>query len=95
MSFDDWKRWDEQLENDVLTAIADASDETGIEAVRVAALGKKGSVSEKMKTLGKMSPEERKEMGPLLNGLRSRITDAIAERTSALKTQALAERLAK
>ena len=37
-----------------------------LEAVRVGALGKKGSVSELLKTLGAMSPEERRERGPLI-----------------------------
>ena len=45
----------------------------GARAVRVAALGKKGAVSELLKTLGAMTPEERKEQGPLINGLRDRV----------------------
>ncbi len=53
----------ETLEAEINTAIAGADSEAALEDVRVAALGKKGSVSEKMKTLGKMTPEERKEMG--------------------------------
>ncbi|MEZ5893778.1 MAG: phenylalanine--tRNA ligase subunit alpha, partial [Parvularculaceae bacterium] len=52
------------LERDLLTKIAEAGAEPALEEVRVHALGKKGVVSELMKTLGKMSPEERKEMGP-------------------------------
>ena len=42
----------DQLERQLLDAIAAASDETALEAVRVSALGKKGSISEKLKTLG-------------------------------------------
>ena len=49
-----------QLEHDTLAAVEAASDETALEAVRVAALGKKGSISALLATLGKMSPEERK-----------------------------------
>jgi phenylalanyl-tRNA synthetase alpha chain len=52
------------LENGLLADIASAGDEPAIEAVRVAALGKKGSVSELLKTLGSMSPEERQVNGP-------------------------------
>ena len=40
------------LQSSLLAEIAVASDEAALEAVRVAALGKKGSVSEKLKTLG-------------------------------------------
>jgi phenylalanyl-tRNA synthetase alpha chain len=82
------------LEREILTAVAAAEDEAALEAVRVAALGKKGSVSELLKTLGAMSPEERKERGPAINGLKDRVTAAIADRRTALKDQALERRLA-
>ena len=48
------------LETQILAAVAAASDEAALEAVRVGALGKKGSISALLATLGKMSPEERK-----------------------------------
>lgn len=47
-----------------------------------------------MKTLGKMSPEERKEMGPALNGLKNRLGEAISARKELLKDEALNARLA-
>ncbi|KZL15843.1 phenylalanine--tRNA ligase subunit alpha [Pseudovibrio sp. Ad26] len=84
----------ETLEAEINTAIAGADSEAALEDVRVAALGKKGSVSEKMKTLGKMSPEERKEMGPALNGLKNRVGEAITARKDVLKVEALNARLA-
>ena len=84
----------ETLESALLADIAAASDEQAIEAVRVAALGKKGSISERMKTLGAMSPEERQSMGPALNGLKNRVTDALAARKAELKDVAIAARLA-
>jgi phenylalanyl-tRNA synthetase alpha chain len=83
----------EQLEREVLARIAAAGDESALEAVRVEALGKKGSISEALKTLGAMSPEERKAKGPLLNGMRDRVTAAIAERKSALGSAALDQKL--
>ena len=43
--------------------IAAAADEAALEAVRVAALGKKGSISALLATLGKMDPEQRKTEG--------------------------------
>jgi len=82
-----------QLENEITAAVAAASDETALEAVRVAALGRKGSVSELLKTLGSMTPEERKQKGPLINGLKDRVTQAIAARREALRTAALDQRL--
>jgi phenylalanyl-tRNA synthetase alpha chain len=84
----------EHLEASLLAEIAAAADEPAIEAVRVAALGKKGSVSEKLKTLGAMSPEERQLMGPAINGLKSRIGDALADRRATLRGAAIEARLA-
>jgi phenylalanyl-tRNA synthetase alpha chain len=81
------------LEKDILGAIASASDEAALEAVRVAALGKSGSISALLKTLGTMTPDERKQQGPLINGLKDRATAAITERKTALGDQALDARL--
>ena len=82
------------LERHILDAVANAADEAMLEAVRVAALGKKGSVSDLLKTLGTMSPDERKANGPLFNKLRDRVTEAIAARKSALEEETLGARLA-
>ena len=84
----------EQLEHSITDAIAGAADEAAIEAVRVAALGKKGSVSEKLKTLGAMSAEERQVMGPAINGLRDRVGAALAARKTELRDAAIEKRLA-
>jgi phenylalanyl-tRNA synthetase alpha chain len=83
----------ESLEQDLLSAIFAADDERSLEEVRIAALGKKGSVSEKLKTLGKMSPAERKVAGPALNQLKDRIAEAIDMRRTTLAEAALEERL--
>ncbi|HQS48495.1 MAG TPA: phenylalanine--tRNA ligase subunit alpha, partial [Xanthobacteraceae bacterium] len=69
-------------------------DEAALEAVRIAALGKKGSVSELLKSLGGMTPDERKTMGPAINGLRDRVQGLLAVRKEALKSAALEARLA-
>src|SRR3954451_4906572 len=82
-----------QLEQQILTDIVAAADEAALEAVRVAALGKSGSVSALLRTLGAMTPDERKQQGPLINGLKDRVTAAIAERREALKNAALEQRL--
>src|SRR5215467_6465581 len=83
----------EQLEQTILADVNGASDEGALEAVRVAALGKSGSVSALLKTLGAMTPDERKRQGPLINGLKDRVTAALAARRDALKDQALDARL--
>lgn len=74
--------------------IAAAGDLAALEAVRVAALGKSGTISALLKSLGSMSPEERKTRGPEINGLRDRVTTLIAERKAALEAAELEGRLA-
>ena len=54
----------------------------------MATLGKKGSISEHMKSLGAMSPDERKEAGAALNVLKDKVTDAIAARKAVLQEAA-------
>ncbi|GGB57861.1 phenylalanine--tRNA ligase alpha subunit [Roseibium aquae] len=83
-----------ELETDLIAAIEAADTETALEEIRVSALGKKGSISEQMKTLGKMSPDERQTMGPALNALKAKITDAVAARKAMLAEAALNARLA-
>ena len=83
----------EQLEREIIGAVEAAPDEAALEAARVAALGRKGAVSELLKTLGSMTPQERKDKGPAINGLKDRVTAAIAARRAALKDAALAARL--
>jgi phenylalanyl-tRNA synthetase alpha chain len=81
------------LEQGLLAAIAAASDEAAIEAVRIEALGKKGSVSELLKSLGAMSPDERKSAGPAINTLKERVTEALTARKSDLRDAAINARL--
>ena len=82
-----------KLEAELLAAVAAATDDAALEAVRVAALGKKGSISELLKSLGTITPEERKIQGPLINGLRDRVSDAIAKRRAAFKLADISEQL--
>jgi phenylalanyl-tRNA synthetase alpha chain len=82
------------LERALLGQVEAASDEAALEAVRVSALGKKGTVSDLLKTLGGMTPDERREKGPLINGLRDKIQGAIATRRATLADTALDARLA-
>src|SRR6202040_2477235 len=61
--------------------------------VRVATLGKNGSITALLKTLGAMAPDERKSQGPLINGLKDRVNAALAARREAFKSAALQARL--
>jgi phenylalanyl-tRNA synthetase alpha chain len=82
------------LERETLAAIAAAPDEAALEAVRIAALGKKGTLSALLSGLGKLPPDQRKEQGAAINLVKDQVTAALAERRNALKGAALEARLA-
>src|SRR5271156_6224685 len=82
-----------KLESQILSQIAAAGDEAALEAVRVASLGKKGSISALLATLGKMSPEERKTQGAAINLAKDKVTQALAARRDILKSASLDARL--
>ncbi|MGV6890066.1 phenylalanine--tRNA ligase subunit alpha [Rhodophyticola sp. SM2404] len=82
-----------ELRGSWLERIAGATDESALEDMRVAALGKKGEISLKMRELGGMSPEERQVAGPALNALKDEVGAALAAKKAALGDAALDERL--
>jgi phenylalanyl-tRNA synthetase alpha chain len=82
------------LQSETLAAIDAATTLDALETVRIDALGKQGSVSGLLKTLGGMSPDERQVQGPIINGLREAVSTAIAEKKAALEGAALNARLA-
>ena len=81
------------LEQALLAEIAAAATPDDIERVRVAALGKKGAVTERMKGLSALDPEARREVGQALNRLKDRIAAALDARKDALDRAALDARL--
>jgi len=74
-------------------AIAGVSDEAALEDLRLAALGKKGEISLKMRELGQMDPAERQVAGAALNALKDEIDTALRAKKAALGDAALDERL--
>ncbi|QZD90689.1 phenylalanine--tRNA ligase subunit alpha [Qipengyuania aurantiaca] len=82
------------LQDSALSRIAAADDAEALEALRIEYLGKQGSISALMKTLGKMSPEERQEQAPKIQGARTAVADAIAARKDAFEAEELERRLA-
>src|SRR5688500_17655208 len=82
------------LETEISKAITAAADEAALEAVRVGALGRNGSVTALLKTLGGMTPEQRKVQGSAINGLKDRVNAALNARREAFKGAALDARLA-
>jgi phenylalanyl-tRNA synthetase alpha chain len=81
------------LESELLSEIAAAKDESAVETIRISALGRNGSVSALLKTLGMMTPEQRREQGSIINRLKDRVSAAIAERKVELRNVTLEARL--
>lgn len=77
-----------------LADIAAADSPAAIEALRVALIGKSGSITGQLKQLGKLPAEERKAAGAMINQARDTISTALGERKAALESAALDARLA-
>lgn len=82
------------LKTEISGQIEAANDLKALDEVRVSALGKKGRITDMMKSLGGMDPEERKAKGQEFNKLKDEIASLIEKQESALKRQELAGRLA-
>lgn len=83
-----------KLSQKLLAEITAAEDLIALEALRVAALGKKGQVSELLKQLGGMAPDERKSFGAAVNVLKEQVISALELRKATLEREALQARLA-
>jgi phenylalanyl-tRNA synthetase alpha chain len=66
-----------------------------LQDLRVKYLGKKGLVTQQLKDLGSLSPEEKKRIGQKVNALKQRLEQAIEERKTELENEALREKLIK
>ncbi len=84
----------DDLKTHLLVAIDASASLDALEAVRVDALGKQGRVTQLLKTMGALSPEERQTRGPAVHGLREAVTNAIAARKAHLEQVALDAQLA-
>lgn len=83
------------LKKELEDQIKAANDLTALENARVTALGKKGRITDLMKTLGALDPEKRKEMGQALNVLKDNLAAEIDKKERTFKRQELDVRLEK
>ncbi len=81
------------LQSALMTSVESADSLEALEAIRVAALGKKGRITALMKTLGGLAPEERKAAGQRLNLIKTGVSDAIESRRAAIADAELDARL--
>jgi phenylalanyl-tRNA synthetase alpha chain len=83
-----------RIREEVMASLEAADGPQALEEVRVAALGKKGRVTELVKALGHLPPEERRDAGQAFNALKRELEAAIAARRAVLEEAALDARLA-
>ncbi|HUZ71895.1 MAG TPA: phenylalanine--tRNA ligase subunit alpha [Stellaceae bacterium] len=84
----------DQIRDETLRRVRAATSRDALDQVRVASLGRRGSVTESMKGLASLAPEARRERGAALNRLKDELEAAIAEAEQRLEGAALAARLA-
>ena len=84
----------ESLSTQALADIATAESPDAVEQLRVALLGKSGSVTTQLKQLGALPADQRKAAGEAINRARDAIGDALSARKAILEHAALDARLA-
>jgi phenylalanyl-tRNA synthetase alpha chain len=84
----------DSLTQDLLDRIAASANLPALDAVRVAALGKKGVITVQLQALGTLAPEQRRDAGGRINQAKQRLAEAIESRRASLEQEALARELA-
>ena len=84
----------ESIREQALADIAAAAGPDAVEGLRVALLGKSGSVTAQLKSLGALPADQRKAAGEAINRARDAIGEALAARKATLDAAALDARLA-
>ena len=82
------------LKAEATTAISSAENAAALEKLRVELLGKKGRVTDLLKSLGQLEASERPQAGAEINALKQYLNTLIGERKQLLQSAALAEQLA-
>ncbi|MBR2505262.1 MAG: phenylalanine--tRNA ligase subunit alpha, partial [Elusimicrobiaceae bacterium] len=93
MTLQEFQTMCSSLEQDFTAKISAAADLATVEELRVAALGRKGALTELLKNLKDFSIEEKKTAGPLGNALKAALTQALETKTADLAAKAMNEEL--
>ena len=83
----------EKIRQEALGALESVKDAGELDALRVRFLGKKGELTGVLKTMGKLSAEERPVMGQAANNVRAAIEEKIETVRAELKEKAMEARL--
>lgn len=78
--------------NEAIEGIGQAKDLGEAEELRIRYLGKKGQLTEILKSMGGLAPEERKSLGLEANQVRGRIEELLEQKFTVLKEEAKAKR---
>ncbi len=84
----------ERLLVEAEAALGSTSDVLALEDIRVRYLGKKGLLTERLKSLGHLSPEERPRAGKLVNDAKERLQAKLVQRKHVLESSGRAQQLA-
>ena len=82
-----------QLLDKGLSEISAANDNQALEDIRVAYLGKKGTITSQLKQLGTLPGDQRREAGIEINKAKGQLQKAIQERRTLLQEQAMRKQL--
>ncbi len=77
----------QNLKSQAISSILEAQDGKELEELRINYLGRKGEITQLLKELPSLEPEEKKELGRLLNDVKKAIENAIASQSSAISHQ--------
>ncbi len=83
----------DQIQSATLAQIGAAASTDEIENIRVRVLGRKGELTQILRTLGELSPEERARMGQKSNAVKAAIEEALEEKKSGLSEAKISELL--
>ena len=84
----------DDLKAEATAAIESAGDSAALEKLRVEWLGKKGRVTDLLKSLGQLDADERPKVGAEINAVKQLLSERISERKETLKQAAIASQLA-
>mgnify|MGYP001290142206 FL=1 len=84
----------DDLKAEATAAIQSAADPVALDKLRVEWLGKKGRVTDLLKSLGKLDAEERPKVGAEINAVKQLLNEHISERKETLQQTAIAAQLA-
>ena len=83
----------DELKAEATAAIESAADSAALEKLRVEWLGKKGRVTDLLKSLGQLTADERPKVGAEINAVKQLLNEQISERKETLQQAAIAAQL--